>query len=606
MLRRAGIATAITLLVVVAFGALASGALSHGLLGANIARGAIALIALAALVWLVFRTTDIKPPPGIGTPRPLPPANEEIALAYINMVTTYNADALKLFINMMVDRPNYLERINEVVSVEEESPQLEVVTRQVFRTLVSGKQPGITTGERLSSSSSADSGESPADGSEKHNVTLIPLVLVEKGTLLDRFKVIDASGCEVPTLSYNQTRGLLAYVIRTIISDVIPEPLASSYTGDELQKIKAKVAANLVTAICSPGPKKRKSQQEQERIERLLESTAELPTTDEWKQRVRSFCDTLVSNYVIVAETPLPIGGYLLLAYTQAVSVDSSYLTLINRFRSRLGLRYSTFDIPVNVFALDVEAYHMEMNAGPMQYVFDHHLERMNSKDRLTQNELSRGVNKPYVRLHYNTAGPAMHLYIRRQSESIKHAPSSNTESQVADGPAPRLKSVVEFREIPPGTLGAVTLVSLMTAAVVVFFALTQIGQGSKIPGGPLVTGSDIPALVIALPGLASLVIGSWLDLSHLRRSSLATYVGLAACVVLSFASALYFLLDANKSIPGRISLSVSSGVVIQTDIGWLVLATIAIACSLYLVRDVISSSRYYFNQVKNRVRRLT
>ena len=59
----------------------------------------------------------------------------------------------------------------------------------------------------------------------------------------------------------------------------------------------------------------------------------------------------------------------------------------------------------------------MEMDAGPMLYVFDHHLEKMNSVVRLTQDDLINGTYKPYVRLHYNSAGPVMHLYIRRQSD---------------------------------------------------------------------------------------------------------------------------------------------------------------------------------------------
>jgi len=163
---------------------------------------------------------------------------------------------------------------------------------------------------------------------------------------------------------------------------------------------------------------------------------------------------------------------------------------------------------------------------------------------------------------------------------------------------------VVEFREIPPGALGASATASLMTAIIISFFALTRIGLDQTASHTPIIIGSDIPALIIALPGFASLIIGSWLDLSHLRRSSLTTYLGLASSVGLSLIGALYYLLDSNRVLPGRISLEIADNVIIKSDIGWLVLAVAAVTCSLMLVRDVIGGSRYYFNQVKEKVKR--
>jgi hypothetical protein len=552
----------------------------------------------------VFHTTDIKPRLALGRPRPLPPTNDEIALAYFNIVKTYDNDALKLLVNMMIDRPHYLERIQEIAMLEEESPQLQLTTRQVFRVRESDRPSEDGQGRDDATSGSASNAEPILGPADKDKVILVPIALLEKGTLLDGFTVTDSTGCDLPTLSYNQTRGLLAYVIHAVI-DILPlgQGRASGMAGTE----PLKIAANLVTAICSPGPMKKKSAEGQAKVKALLNSVVDLPVAEERLQRIRTFCETLVDHYIIVAEVPVPAGGHVVLTYKQEISVDSSALSLINRLRSRVGLRYSTFDIPLNIFSLDVEAYHLEMDAGPMQYVFDHHLERMNSRERVTQDDLRHGASKPYVRLHYNSAGPAMHLYIRRQSDpaGAAEAPQSPAAAQhdatFAEN-RERLKSVVEFREIPPGALGASTVVSLMTAAIVGFFALTQIGQE---PTGhtPTIIGSDIPALVIALPGFASLIIGSWLDLSHLRRASLTTYLSLAASVTLSVLSALYYLLDANKVVPGRISLSVSGSFVIHTDVGWLLLATAAVTCSLFLVRDVVSGSRYYFNQVKDRVK---
>jgi hypothetical protein len=98
------------------------------------------------------------------------------------------------------------------------------------------------------------------------------------------------------------------------------------------------------------------------------------------------------------------------------------------------------------------------------------------------------------------------------------------------------------------------------------------------------------------------LIIGSWLDLSRLRQASLATYLGLAASVMLSLTSALYFLLDAYRHVPGRLVLFINSHVAMHTDIGWLVLAGLSATSALFLSRDLISTSRYYFQRVKKRV----
>lgn len=74
--------------------------------------------------------------------------------------------------------------------------------------------------------------------------------------------------------------------------------------------------------------------------------------------------------------------------------------------------------------------------------------------------------------------------------------------------------------------------------------------------------------------------------------------------MMLSFASALYFLLDAYKDVPGKLTILITSSIEIHTDIVWLVLAGLSISCTLFLSRDVIASSRYYFRSVKGRITR--
>jgi hypothetical protein len=485
---------------------------------------------------------------------------------------------------MLIDLPNYLERIAENAVFEEEIPQLAMSTTQVYRI-------GVLK-------------EAPEKERQLRQSLLIPLLFVQKGRLLDGFSVFDADGREISTLSYNQTRGLLAYAIRMVTHNA-PQKGSGMKTAEREAQIK-EVVAKLTAAVCFPGPLKKQAQSDQERIRTLLDSVSKLPVRDDWQDRIRAFCERLVDYYVIIAEATPPDGARLQISYKQRIPVESSSLRLPNRWRSRFGLRFAIIDIPLHLFALRAEAYHLQMNAAPMQYVYDHRLEWLTSGRRVTHDDLSAGEFKPYIRLHYNSAEPAMHLYIRRQSVSRAategQRPTSTAARELRAWPD-RLKSVVEFREIPPGTLGAAAAISWMTSVLICFFALTRIGQVQSTKT-VVTVASDIPALLIALPGIASLIVGAWLDLSHLRRASLTTYWGLGASMILSFASALYFLLDAYKTLPERIVLTIAHNVYIQTDIGWLILGGLSISCSFFLGRDVIASSRYYFRSVKGRITR--
>lgn len=585
MLKRFGTVICITVLVVVLAGAVLSGSWLSPVI--RILVGGVAAISLL----IVVLTARVDPPHSdLGKPAVIPPDNHELAQAYYNAARTYQKRFLGLFIEMLMDIPRYLERISETATVEEELPQLQVSTIQTYRL------------GAIRAASKTEQARVPA--------VLIPLIFVQKGRLLDGFSVSDADGREIPTLSYNQARGLLSYAIRWIIENV---PARHNGTPEnDSGKITKDVIRQLTEAICGPGPLKKQEERVQTGVNTRLASIEQLPISESWKRRIRAFCEILVDYYVIVAELPPPEGALIQISYRQRIPIESSSLRIANRWRSRFGLRFAIIDIPLHLFALRAETYHLQMNAAPMQYVFDHHLEWLTSESRVTQGDLRFGRFEPYVRLHYNTAEPAMHLYIRRQPYirpqqetavvANEEVPESGVVRKLKAWPD-RLKSVVEFREIPPGTLGAAAAISFMTSIIISFFALTQIGEARSVKTG-ITVASDIPALLIALPGIASLIVGAWLDLSHLRRASLTTYWGLCASMIFSFGSALYFLLNAYKTVPGRIDLSLTHGVIIYTDITWLVFSGLSISCTLFLWRDVIASSRYYFQSVKGRITR--
>ncbi len=381
MVKRIAILGGISLLSILIAGAVFSGELRFPYV--SLVRALVGLVATTGLLVLILSAKIEAPSALLGKPSSKAPTNREIADAYTYARDTYDQRSLSLLVKMMIELPNFLERINEDVSLEDEIPQLEVITRQIYRI-------GIL--------------KPAAEGSGKINSLLIPLVFIQKGRLLDGFTVLNADGHEIPTLSYNQTRGLLAYAIRIIVTSAPDFGNAPNMVTDT-KKVND-VIAKLTEAVCTPGPLDKQGEKTQSRINDLLDSVQNLPISPDWQERIRRFCARLVDYYVIIAETPPPDGAYIQITYRQKIPVESSSLRLANRWRGRFGLRYAIIDIPLHLFALRAEAYHLQMNAAPMQYVYDHRLEWLRSERRVVQDDLRNGNLKPYVHLHHNSAEP--------------------------------------------------------------------------------------------------------------------------------------------------------------------------------------------------------
>ena len=557
-----------------------------------IARVVFAGLAVAVLLWFVFGTSDITPPAAtaLGPPNPTTPSENEIADEYASITRYYKADTVELFSNMLGNLPRYLTRIDEHIEVLEETPQLRVTKRQTYQI-----------------------------GDEAPLVSLVPLARVQKGTLLDHFIVTDASGNEVSTLSYNRLRGLLAVTLELLVEAAIRD--MGDGAVEERRGLINKTLRELVIAVCGPGPLDKLRERYPDIVTRskaALDSIDKLPISDEWKNDLRHFCEQYVDYYVIVAEVP-QAETHLVLKYSHRVTFGSVSDNEHNQWREHFGLKRAIIDIPLNPYAFHVTTYHQEIDAEPGQYIFDHHLERLKSERHVTQDDLCTANFRPYVRLYHDEARPNAHLYVRRQlapqSSSTEQPSSSDVETSQSDAtkqkenlPGP-LKSVVRLREIPPGALGAATMIALASAIIISFFALTHIGldidpramdaQAEQIKA---TLNSDVPALLLALPAFVGVLIGSWLDLSRLRRASLTTYLALAGTMFLSLTSALYFVFDANRKLPTRVNITTIGDMVITTDLIWLVLMAVAITHFFFLLRTVISESRYYAERVKKRI----
>ncbi|MCA1605827.1 MAG: hypothetical protein LC775_10225 [Acidobacteria bacterium] len=569
-----------------------------------IVRVLLGVLAVGALLWFTFFTSDITEPTAtaLGPPNLVLPSPGEIADEYAAITRAYEPDTLKLFTNMLGNLPHYLTRINEHIEFLEETSQLRVTRRQSYQI------------------------DKEAPNKEKSPVFLVPLALMRKGTLLDSFVVRDASGNSVSTLPYSRCRGLLAFAIQVLLDTAMHYDKGSSTVeGDSAQQPNATLR-DLTIAVCGPGPlaRLRLSKQHQEHVEKIdaaLKSIQGLPILGEWKDSLSHFCEQYVDHYVIVAELPRGESSstHMELTYSHLVPFDNVG-GKHNQWREHFGLRPSVIDIPLHPYAFQVEAYHQEIEAEPDQYVFDHHLERLKTRKSVEQKDLRSGDVVPYVRLYHNEARPNAHLYIRRQraspapqsllteqsSSAVEDTQSGATKPERA--PLGPFKSVIELREIPPGASGAVATIALASATIISFFAITHMGLDinpyAKDPQAEQIRAtlnSDIPALLLALPAFVSVLIGSWLDLSRLRRGSLTTYLGLVATMFLSLASALYFVFDVNQVLPTA-DITTIGGIKIHTDRVWLTLMAVSVTLFLLLFRQVVAERRYYAERIKRRV----
>ena len=122
----------IALLICLLGAALVTG--SYDYLGAWVValRITAGLISVVVLLWLVlFSQTKCPPPPG--KPDVQQPTKQEIARAYYDIKHSYKPHVIGMFAKMLKDLPEYLERINENVTLKEESPQLRIDTHQMYR-----------------------------------------------------------------------------------------------------------------------------------------------------------------------------------------------------------------------------------------------------------------------------------------------------------------------------------------------------------------------------------------------------------------------------------------------------------------------------------------
>jgi hypothetical protein len=330
-----------------------------------------------------------------------------------------------------------------------------------------------------------------------------------------------------------------------------------------------------------------------------------------WREKIATLCRAFADSYVIAADVSAPIGGQnLIVRYTSYYSPERMHLSRYERVRARCGLSPMSIDVPMTR-ALHADSYHFETTAPPGCYVFSHHLERLGSREPVKQENIRVGATRQYARLYHDDGRTHAHLYIRHQG-----ARPDIVGDRVRAPTRPDLKSVVRFRETPPGVLGNAAFLALASAAVIGFFGVSRVGIDSPVGS------ASLPPLVLALPAFVGSALGRVTDHEKLVHAPLIAFFGLYTVIVLSITSALLYIFEASRHLkaaqeaqlsgadavprpppmPGEVSFTVLGGVLrIHTDVFWLAIFFVASVVAAYLVRERRNAFRYYLTITERR-----
>jgi hypothetical protein len=446
------------------------------------------------------------------------------------------------------------------------------------------------------------------------------MALARKGFLFEGLRVTSPSGTVLATLTQWETRGLTALAVESLFrlakreSTMGPTPTPpQSALNSRDDAIMWDVIAS---AVCLVGAGGRKThldgshptpEQQQlimardDALRRISQLSCDF--SPYWKEKISALCRVFADSYLIVADVPTQdSSNNLILQYSSSFSPERMHLSKYERIRSRFGLSPMTIDVPMSR-ALHADSYHFEVTAPTGCYVFSHHLERLGSREPVKQPELRIGTVPQYARLYHEDGRSHAHLYIRAQG-----ARTDIVKDQLQTLLRPDLKSIVRFRETPPGVLGNAALLALVSTIVIAFFGISRVGIDSPT------ASTSLPALILALPAFLGSALGRSLDHDRLGRAPLMAFFGLNAVIILSLASTLLYIFEAARTLkaielaqaagtalPLRVAMPTETdftllggSIMVHTDAFWLTIFFATAVVATYLLRERRNALRYY------------
>ncbi|WP_143268641.1 hypothetical protein [Amycolatopsis vastitatis] len=497
----------------------------------------------------------------------------------------YSIAAVDAFRRLVLDLPDHLSRVDQRLTLEgrQGTTNTFVIYRNVGSALSVKEQYAKVTNPPALGKESASLDVDDLAG------MLVPLASVRRGYLFDGFEARSASGKLLATASQWEVRGLLFGLIKALfVSALRGDGLAMN--GHEKYAFKGVIESTLCGGA--------NDSDNDTKITAAFEYVANLSPNrfnEEKIARIETFCRSISRDYLIVVELEQENLANFKLSYKHVVTAAEVSKRREHRTRAKHGLAPVEVDVAMTWATLP-DSFHFELTAPPGQYIFDHHLERLDVRKPLRQADFTVKNVKQYLRLHFERGHSIAHLYIRR----VRLDRSTNTPSEPVDGAGDKekadgsddeirdFKSVIRFKEIPPGVLGSAVTIAFFTSLIVCFYAF-----GRDVPLVQSVPGQAVLTLLMAAPAFLAAALGRGISSDKLPGASLTAFFGLWAVVLTSMASVILFLSDVttiatlNREItffgwPRHVSLP------------WVLLALFSVAVFLLLRKEKSDQRRYY------------
>ena len=472
-------------------------------------------------------------------------------------------DAVPLLVEMILAPSQFRMRTAESISLEGRSIKQRVsmdfsfsdargILPQYF------EQHETASGESDDPEISSPNGKTMISTETRHISTTpqflyIPLLMPQKGRLMDRFEISRSDGSSAISLSYQQSLRVLALGLRFLILSSleelgIREPNLDNSTFETASLV-------LLSFIGRRGPIRQDSD-EWKNVQTIVENTldtialeyapeAQGAESDAERKR-RTAAMRQVANYVLMLTHSYPIIVSLPNTDPQPrrrLSFEGVIVSRpqgTSRLRLWLGLRPNYAEIPINL-AFETESHHLEV-VGPAEYYVNRQFVGCVKCNRRLRSDW-RGFAANTESCGHAPIGFDDQCYIRVRSRIGQNYSHMYMRGFASSGLDYRCMAArVRFAEAPP-SVEERALFSAVTASVV-FGVLGYIL--SRFPGKAPPT--DIPLVFLALPGAAAAWFGFSSDADTVLRSSLTARISLIVTTLLSLAGVACYLLQSYLS----------------------------------------------------------
>lgn len=426
---------------------------------------------------------------------------------------------------------------------------------------------------------------------EMKDVTTIPfpIMTVAKGFLPDGLRVSLADGKQLSVMPYETVLRLQLKTLQTLYRECMGDTASQGLFSDACHQVGRNGPFVAGTGTYEPAGAldaafedefARRNPQPppgspQATIERHARAHAFL-------KKLKGFVRTYTDAYPVCVELSREdLRGHLGITFVHTTKVLEANDGWRDSVRMWLGLAPYKFRVPL-VLPYLAKSYHLSIQTDPRLYLFSQSIEDSQRRRWTLENAPANGgpVDPPYVRRKVWNPLSQSHLHMR------------GFQSQ----PAEDLFAFVRFDERPPGTVGALAMLLGISTVLIGFMGyLCSLGRTSS--------ELDIVALVIALPGVAAVMLGEGRSFAN-PNTSITTRLGLGATIGLSALGVLLWGAQAKGAMKFPVPGIGLGGMHLPIEDGaWLVLLLVASSVTAYVfvgyMGRALAYRRKYFSQAQ-------